>query len=74
MLVLNRKELESIQISDSVVVTVLTIRGGSVKLGIEAPRQIRVIRSELITAPTLFADCTPPTTRTLLPSPLGKSE
>lgn len=52
MLVLSRKQQESIQISDDVVITVLAIRGSIVKLGIEAPRQTRVIRSELILAAT----------------------
>jgi carbon storage regulator CsrA len=37
-----------------VVITVLSIQGGTVKLGIEAPRQMHVMHTELITpvAPT----------------------
>jgi len=50
MLVLSRKRLESIQIGDDVVVTVLSIRGKKVRLGIDAPAQIPVHRTELIDA------------------------
>jgi carbon storage regulator CsrA len=39
--------MERIQIGDNVVVTVLEIRGNKVRIGISAPRKIRVLRSEL---------------------------
>ncbi|MBX7167906.1 MAG: carbon storage regulator CsrA [Pirellulales bacterium] len=47
MLVLSRKANEKIQIGDGITVTVLRIKGNQIKLGIEAPRDVRVIRSEL---------------------------
>ena len=47
MLVLSRKSMERIQIGDNVVVTVLEIHGNKVRIGISAPREIRVLRSEL---------------------------
>jgi carbon storage regulator len=47
MLVLSRKQTESVFISDNIVVTVLSILGNKVKLGIEAPRQVPVHRSEV---------------------------
>ena len=47
MLVLSRKQKQQIQIGDQVVLTVLQIKGGSVRLGIEAPREIHVLRGEL---------------------------
>jgi carbon storage regulator len=47
MLVLSRKQAESIFINDNVVVTVLRIRGDQVQLGIEAPREMPVHRSEV---------------------------
>ena len=47
MLVLSRKLLERIQIGENVVITILEIRGKTVRLGIQAPRQIHVKRAEL---------------------------
>ena len=47
MLVLSRKTRETIQISDNISVTILRISGNTVRIGIDAPRQIRVIRGEL---------------------------
>ena len=47
MLVLSRKQKESIFISDNIVVTVLSIQGDRVRLGIEAPREIPVHRKEV---------------------------
>ena len=48
MLVLSRKSMERIQIGESVVVTVLEIGRNRVRIGIEAPKEIRVLRSELL--------------------------
>jgi carbon storage regulator len=47
MLVLSRKQTESVFISDNIVVTVLSILGNKVTLGIKAPRQVPVHRSEV---------------------------
>ena len=47
MLVLTRKQKESIKIGDSIVVTILRVQGQSVRVGIEAPRDVRVVRGEL---------------------------
>lgn len=47
MLVLSRKKNESIVIADNIVVTVVDVRGDKVRLGIEAPREIPVHRSEV---------------------------
>lgn len=47
MLVLSRKESEQIRLGDSIVVTVLTIAGDKVRLGIDAPRDVLVLRDEL---------------------------
>jgi carbon storage regulator len=52
MLVLSRKSMERIQIGDVVVVTVLEIRDKKVRLAIDAPREIRVLRTELPDAMT----------------------
>jgi carbon storage regulator CsrA len=50
MLILSRKLDESILIGDSITVKVVSIDKGVVKLGIEAPSDIRVLRNELIGA------------------------
>ena len=47
MLVLTRKELESVCIGDEIVITVAEVRGGRVKLAIEAPRHVRIDRQEV---------------------------
>jgi len=48
MLVLTRKIGEAIQIGENVTVEVLEVRGGRVRLGISAPSEVGVQRSELI--------------------------
>ena len=50
MLVLSRHRDESIMIGDDVVVTIVDIRGDKVRLGIEAPRSVKVHRQEVYDA------------------------
>jgi carbon storage regulator CsrA len=47
MLVLTRKASQQIQIGDGIVITILQVKGNTVRVGIEAPREVRVIRGEL---------------------------
>ncbi len=47
MLVLTRKLGEMIRIGDQIKVTVLEVRSGQVKLGIDAPTEIKVHREEV---------------------------
>ena len=47
MLVLSRKERERIRLGDSIVVTVVRVSGDKVRLGIEAPPGVLVLRDEL---------------------------
>lgn len=47
MLVLSRKKNETIIIDDHIVITVVEIRGDKVRLGIEAPKEIPIHRSEV---------------------------
>ena len=47
MLVLSRKLQQEIMIGDNIKVTVLKVKGNTVRLGIEAPRSVRVVRGEL---------------------------
>jgi carbon storage regulator len=51
MLVLSRKESERIRLGDSIVVTVVRVSGDKVRLGIEAPSDMLVLREELETHP-----------------------
>ncbi len=51
MLVLSRKSHESIIIDGGIKITVVEIRGHQIRLGIEAPREVGVMREELVTAP-----------------------
>lgn len=48
MLVLTRKRDEVIQIGDDIVIKILKTGKGAIKIGIEAPGDIRVIRGELL--------------------------
>ena len=50
MLILRRKSGESILISDNITLTVLDINEGSVRLAIDAPKAIPILRSELLQA------------------------
>ena len=47
MLVIRRRAGESVFIGDDVEVSILEIAGSQVKLGIQAPRQVPVLRSEI---------------------------
>ena len=47
MLVLSRKVGESILISESIRVTVVQAKDGRIRLGIDAPPEVRVLREEL---------------------------
>ena len=47
MLVLSRRESERIRLGDSIVVTVVKVAGDRVRLGIEAPADVLVLREEL---------------------------
>jgi carbon storage regulator CsrA len=47
MLVLTRKKQQQVQIGDSITVTILSIRGNRVQVGVTAPDHVRVMRGEL---------------------------
>lgn len=48
MLVLTRKEDGTIHIGENIVIHVIHTAKGSVKLGIEAPQEVRIVRGELL--------------------------
>ncbi len=47
MLLLTRRDGESIHIGDDIKVTVLEVKGNQVKIGIDAPGDIAILREEL---------------------------
>ncbi|GAB2721161.1 carbon storage regulator CsrA [Paenibacillus thermoaerophilus] len=50
MLVLSRKKGEAILIGDDIELTVLEVEGETIKLGIKAPRDVRIFRKEIYSA------------------------
>lgn len=50
MLILSRKINEKIMIGDDIAVSVIEIRGDQVKLGVDAPRSVKVFRREVFDA------------------------
>jgi carbon storage regulator len=52
MLVLSRRYNQSIVIDGGIKITVIEIRGNQIRLGIEAPREVGVMREELVVATT----------------------
>lgn len=50
MLILSRKINEKIMIGDDISVSIIEIRGDQVKLGVDAPRAIKVFRQEVFDA------------------------
>lgn len=53
MLVLKRRQGESLMIDQDVEVHVLSCSGGTVRLGVSAPRHVRVLRKERCATPAL---------------------
>ncbi len=47
MLVLTRKIEEKIKIGDNIVVSILGVEAGNVKVGIDAPKEITILRMEI---------------------------
>ncbi len=48
MLIVTRRPGQKLVINDNIVLHVISVDGGAVKLGIEAPPEIKVLRKELI--------------------------
>lgn len=48
MLVLTRRKSQSILIGGDIVITVLDVKGDQIRLGITAPRDVQVLRGELV--------------------------
>ena len=50
MLVLTRHKGEKLMIGDDITITITEVNGGKVRIGVEAPQQIKVFRSEVYNA------------------------
>ena len=48
MLVLSRREGESVVLDEAITVTVLELHGNFVRLGIDAPDNVKILRDELV--------------------------
>lgn len=48
MLVLSRKANETIQIGDDIEIRILEVKGDTVRIGIEAPKSVDILRGELV--------------------------
>ena len=53
MLILSRKEKESIQVGNDIEITICRVVGGRVKLGLRAPQDVTIRRGELVIADEL---------------------
>ena len=56
MLVLTRKTQQQIKIGNNITITIVRVTGQAVRVGIEAPEEIRVVRGELIGKPDKNAE------------------
>jgi len=69
MLVLSRKESQRIRLGDSIVITIVKISGDKVRIGIDAPSSVLVLRDELETRePNPTADAIKQPTGTRMPT------
>ncbi|WP_437225810.1 carbon storage regulator [Planctomicrobium sp. SH661] len=59
MLVISRKTEEFVQIGDNIMVKIIKCTNGSVKIGIEAPGELRVLRGELQCEPSMLPKALP---------------
>ncbi len=50
MLILTRKTNEKIRIGNDITITIIEVRGDQVKVGIEAPKDVKVFRQEVFNA------------------------
>ncbi len=57
MLVLSRRSGEQIVIDGKIKITIIEIHGRQVRLGIEAPAEVRVLREELVDRKEMVAVC-----------------
>jgi carbon storage regulator len=80
MLVLTRREGECFTLGDDIEIEILDIKPGVIRVGIRAPRSVRVMRSELIAAvaasnqeAVIDGSEAPAATLTVAPNPVRRS-
>lgn len=59
MLVLSRKRNEAICIGDNIRVRVLRVEGGRVYVGVDAPEEVKILRSEVAERASITVNTTP---------------
>ncbi len=69
MLVLTRKANEEILIGENIRITLVRIKGNAVRIGIAAPRDVRVVRGELADRESRSDDCEAVETETVFAHP-----
>jgi carbon storage regulator CsrA len=75
MLVLTRKHNETLHIGNDVVITIVRVRGDSVRIGIQAPKDVHIMRSELLETPATCVDAAEKTAKpSALDEDMGKAE
>lgn len=47
MLILSRRESERVHLGDDIVLTIVRVNGDKVRIGVEAPAHIKILRTEL---------------------------
>ena len=52
MLILTRRVGEAVQVGDNVIVRILDVKGGQVRIGFEVPKEVAVMRTELLGKPS----------------------
>lgn len=58
MLVLSRKAGERILIGDNIAITIVRVAQGSVRIGVDAPSNLNVVREEVVADPTETSEST----------------
>lgn len=51
MLILTRRVGEAVQIGNNITVHVLSVKGGQVRIGFDVPKEVNIIRTELLNKP-----------------------
>ncbi len=47
MLILSRRESERVHLGDDIVLTIVRVNGDKVRIGVEAPPHVKILRTEL---------------------------